>query len=123
MTDTLRRLSTASVVMSGLPEYPGYNGSAFVIDDIEAAEVVRAIDAGRSEIEELRGEVAAVRGSHNLLFREKERLELEVRRLQSAAGSKGLLLKYYRVAAAEVKAKGTAELKAELEKLEDTEND
>ena len=43
MKELVSRLRTASVVMGLLPEYPGYNGSAFVIDDIEAKEIAAAI--------------------------------------------------------------------------------
>lgn len=42
--DLFREMVQASVVLDGLPEYGGYNGSAFVIDDIERDRIVAAID-------------------------------------------------------------------------------
>jgi len=45
MSDELRqKLRTASVVLGGLPELPGYNGSILQIDDAEAARIAKDID-------------------------------------------------------------------------------
>lgn len=58
MTDresTLKALHSelvgASCIMSNLPEMPGYNGSVLMIDDTEAARIVKAIDAARDFLE------------------------------------------------------------------------
>jgi len=53
MKELISRLRTASVVIGNLPEQPGYNGSVLVIDDIEAAEIEKAIDAAVAALEEL----------------------------------------------------------------------
>jgi hypothetical protein len=51
MNELLSRLRQASCVIGGLPEMPGYNGSILMIDDVEAAEIVRAIDEAISKLE------------------------------------------------------------------------
>lgn len=54
MSELLSRMRTAAIVVGNLPEEPGYNGSRLRIDDEEAAEIAKAIDAGVTEIEQLR---------------------------------------------------------------------
>ena len=44
LQNALSRLTTASVVIGGLPESPGYNGSRLIIDDEEAENVIDDID-------------------------------------------------------------------------------
>ena len=48
----IEKLRVTSLVLSGLPKLPGYDGSILILDDVEAArivsdinEVVTAIDA------------------------------------------------------------------------------
>ena len=52
MKELISRLRTASVVMGNLPEQPGYNGSVLTIDDTEAGEIEKAIDAAAIALEE-----------------------------------------------------------------------
>lgn len=44
MTTLINRLRGSSAIMGMLPENPGYNGSVLLIDDTEAARVVKDID-------------------------------------------------------------------------------
>ena len=55
MPELLSRMRTAAIVIGNLSEEPGYNGSRLVIDDTEADEIEKAIDAGITEVERLRG--------------------------------------------------------------------
>lgn len=59
--ELISKLRQSAVVMECLPEYPGYNGSAFVIDDVEAARVASALNAAVEALSRP-APVAAVQG-------------------------------------------------------------
>ncbi len=62
MPGLLSRMRTAAIVIGNLSEEPGYNGSRLVIDDTEADEIEKAIDAAVAEVERLRAELARRHG-------------------------------------------------------------
>lgn len=51
--EAVKRARSSSAIMGMLPEDPGYNGSRLIIDDVEAARVVKDLDETAALIEAL----------------------------------------------------------------------